>query len=168
MWSKIVKTATFILALIALQAFVVSPSYAQKDIDLVGPFTLSGNLLFNNQVHPDTYVLHLDINEGLLLNASSSIFDITLRVVGPNAAIELFDDDNGPGSDARLQFTAADAGWYIIVVSSFSGNPPTGNGAYTLRVERLGLTTLRTSGEQGDETGGNTSVEFGVNEVEQK
>ncbi|PON14378.1 hypothetical protein C2W62_29360 [Candidatus Entotheonella serta] len=168
MWSKLTKAVTFFLVLIALQAFVVSPSFAQKNINVVGPFTASGNLLFANQVHPDTYVLHLSDNERLRLDVNSSNFDTTLRVVGPDAAVNLFNDDGGPGLNSRLTFTARDTGYYIIVVSSFSGNPPGGNGAYTLRMERLGLTTLRTSGVAGDETGGNTSVQFGVNETEDK
>ncbi|WP_089941055.1 hypothetical protein [Candidatus Entotheonella palauensis] len=101
------------------------------------------------------------------LDVNSNNFDTTVRVVGPDAAINLFDDDGGPGVNSRLTFTARDVGFYIIVVSSFSGNPPRGNGAYTLRMERLGLAGLRTSGV-ADETGGNTSVTFGVNEIEEK
>jgi hypothetical protein len=71
------------------------------------------------------------------LSATNNAFDTTLRVVGPDASISLFDDDSGGGLASRLVFTATDTGAYIAVVSSFSGNP--GGGDYTLTFARGSL-----------------------------
>ncbi len=131
------KTLMAIAFVAVLSIAWVNNGYTQKNINFTGPFTIEETLLFGTQVYPDTYVFRLDFGDRVRLDVNSSDFDTTIRVVGPNAAIALFDDDGGPGLNSRLTFTAADTGYYIAVVSTFSGTALSGRGDYTLRLQRL-------------------------------
>lgn len=119
------------LALISL----ASPSQAQKLINFNTTGSVTSTLVFNNQIVPDVYSFFATAGEPIRVETSNISFDTTIRVIGPDAAINLFDDDGVAGTLAsRLNFTAADTGAYIVVVSSFSGNP--GGGNYTLNFAR--------------------------------
>jgi hypothetical protein len=88
--------------------------------------------------------------------------------VGPDASINLFDDDNGGGLASRLVFTAADTGAYMVVVSSFSGNP--GGGDYTLTFARGTLadqaSSVASAADEAQAPG--ESLAPGVNPLETK
>jgi hypothetical protein len=117
----------------------LSPSLAQaqKFINFTTTGSVNSTLVFNNQIVPDVYSFFATAGERIRVQTSNNSFDTTIRVIGPDAAINLFDDDGGGNLASRLVFTAADTGAYIVVVSSFSGNP--GGGNYTLTLARGSL-----------------------------
>jgi hypothetical protein len=124
-----------VLALgVALAGLVPSTAHAQKSIDFFTTGSVRSTLVFSNQIVPDTYYFFATAGERIRVRTSNNAFDTTIRVVGPDASISLFDDDSGGGLASNLAFTAADTGAYIVVVSSFSGNP--GGGDYTLTFAR--------------------------------
>jgi hypothetical protein len=122
-----------------------------KNIDFFTTGSLTSTLLFTNQVVPDVYVFPAQAGERIRLETSNTDFDTTIRVVGPDAAINLFDDDSGEGTASRLVFTAADTGWYVAVVSSFGGNPASlDNNNYVLNFAR-GDAALQAVSEVGED-----------------
>ena len=122
-----------------------------KNIDFFTTGSLTSTLLFTNQVVPDVYVFPAQAGERIRLETSNNDFDTTIRVVGPDAAINLFDDDSGEGTASRLVFTAADTGWYVAVVSSFGGNPASlDHNNYVLNFAR-GDAALRAVSEVGED-----------------
>lgn len=118
----------------------LSPSLAQaqKNINFTTTGSVRSTLVFTNQISPDVYSFFAVAGEPIRVQTSDNSFDTTLRVIGPDAAINLFDDDGGSVAGSflasRLVFTTADTGTYLVVVSSFSGNP--GGGDYTLTLAR--------------------------------
>ncbi|MBI3949621.1 MAG: PPC domain-containing protein [Acidobacteria bacterium] len=126
----VVMTVTFVV----LAGFSPSTAWGQKDINFSTVGTITSTLLFGNFVVPDVYSFFAEAGEMLRIETSNSVFDPTLRVVGPDAEIVLFDDDSGAGDNARIVFRAEDTGVYLVIVSSFSGNP--GGGSYTLTFAR--------------------------------
>jgi hypothetical protein len=123
-------------AFAAVNGLAPSIAHAEKNINFNSSGSVAATLVFNNQVVPDVYQFFARAGETVRLDTSNTGFDTTIRVIGPDAAISLFDDDGGPGLQSLLEFTAADSGAYVVVVSSFSGNP-VANGAYTLSFARV-------------------------------
>ena len=126
-----------VLALgVALAGLIPATAHAQKDINFNTTGSVRSTLLFSNQIHPDTYYFFATAGEYIRLQTSNlaSGLDTTIRVVGPNAATSLFDDDSGGGHASRLVFYAGETGAYIVVVSSYYGTP--GGGDYTLTFAR--------------------------------
>jgi hypothetical protein len=105
-----------------------------KNINFTTTGSVTSTLLFGNQISPDVYSFFAEAGEQIRLETSDASFDTTIRVVGPNAATDLFDDDGAGFPLSRLVFTTEDTGTYIAVVSSFGGNP--GGGNYTLNFAR--------------------------------
>src|SRR5688572_29733875 len=107
-----------------------------KNINFTTTGSLTSTLLFNNQISPDVYSFFAEAGQETRLETSNASegLDTTIRVVGPNAETNLFDDDGAGFPLSRLVFTAEDTGTYIAVVSSFGGNP--GGGNYTLDFAR--------------------------------
>jgi Bacterial pre-peptidase C-terminal domain len=138
---KILKSRITSLSLLFAAAFATlsglapSSAHAEKNINFDNTGSVNSTLVFNNQVVPDVYQFFAVAGEQIRLQTSNNSFDTTIRVIGPDAAINLFDDDGGGSLASRLVFTAADSGAYIVVVSSFSGNPGT-NANYTLNFAR--------------------------------
>jgi hypothetical protein len=120
-----------------------------KNIDFNTTGSVTSTLVFTNQIVPDVYSFPAAQGEQIRLETSNTSLDTTIRVVGPDAAIDLFDDDGGAGLASRLVFTAADTGFYIAIVSTFSGNPPGGN--YTLTFAR-GAAALQAVSEVSEDT----------------
>jgi len=122
----------------------LSPSLAQaqKFINFNTTGSVTSTLVFTNQIVPDVYSFFATAGERIRVQTSNNSFDTTIRVIGPDAAINLFDDDGGGNLASRLVFTAADTGAYIVVVSSFSGNPGGGNYTLTLARGSLALQTV--------------------------
>jgi hypothetical protein len=136
-----------------------------KNIHFTTTGSVTSTLLFNNLISPDVYTFFAAAGERIRLETSNAAFDTTIRVVGPDAAINLFDDDGGAGLASRLVFTAADTGWYIAVVSSFSGNP--GGGNYTLNFAR-GAAATQALSEVGEDAEQGTSMPEFENQAEAK
>jgi Bacterial pre-peptidase C-terminal domain len=132
-FTKVLAWASF--AALAGLATTSSTAHAQKTINFTTTGSVTSTLVFSNQVSPDVYSFFAAAGEQIRLQTSNNGFDTTIRVIGPDASINLFDDDSGGGVASRLVFTAADSGAYIVVVSSFSGNP-TSSGNYTLSFAR--------------------------------
>jgi len=105
-----------------------------KNINFTTSGSVTSTLLFNNQISPDVYSFSAEAGQEIRLETSNASFDTTIRVVGPNAETNIFDDDGAGFPLSRLVFTAEDTGTYIAVVSSFGGNP--GGGNYTLDFAR--------------------------------
>ena len=122
---------------VALSGLVPSSAHAQKNINFLTSGSVRSTLLFGNQIVPDVYEFFATAGERIRVQTSNNAFDTTIRVVGPDASISLFDDDSGGSLASRLVFTASDTGAYIAIVSSFSGNP--GGGNYTLTFARGAL-----------------------------
>lgn len=114
-------------------------------------------------IQPDVYSFFAVAGDSFQIDIVSSEFDPTLRVVGPDAAIALFSDDV-VGLNPSLFFTAADSGFYLAIVSSFSGNAP--GGAYTLTMSALRNSTLDVQ-DAGESREGESS-QRGYNESEAK
>ena len=136
-----------------------------KNINFTTTGSVTSTLVFGNLISPDVYSFFAQAGEQIRLETSNTAFDTTIRVVGPDAAIDLFDDDGGDGLDSRLVFTAADTGSYIAVVSSFSGNP--GGGDYTLTFAR-GAAARQALSEAGADTEQGKSMSEFENQVEVK
>jgi hypothetical protein len=132
-----------------------------KNINFTTTGSVTSTLLFGNLISPDVYSFFAQAGEQIRLETSNTNLDTTIRVVGPDAAINLFDDDSGDGFASRLVFTAADTGTYIAVVSTFSGNPPGGN--YTLNFAR-GAAVASPAAVSEDADRGKSMAEF-ENEV---
>jgi pre-peptidase len=137
-------------AFAALSSFAPSVAHAEKNIDFTTSGSVAATLVFSNQVVPDVYTFFARAGQTIRLETSNTNVDTTIRVIGPDASISLFDDDGGAGLQSLLQFTAADSGAYIVVVSSFSGNP-VNNGAYTLSFTRVVSTLQAFAPDEGDE-----------------
>jgi hypothetical protein len=121
----------------ALGALTASRAHAQKNINFTTSGSVASTMLFGNQISPDVYSFFASSGEDIRLQTSNSSFDTTIRVIGPDASFNLFDDDGGGSLTSRLAFTTADTGTYIVVVSSYSGNPnSSNNGNYTLSFAR--------------------------------
>jgi hypothetical protein len=134
------------LLVAALAALTTDTAHAQKNINFNSTGSVTSTLVFSNQVVPDVYEFFASAGEPIRLQTTNNGFDTTIRVVGPDASISLFDDDGGGSLASRLLFTAADSGAYIVIVSSFSGNPvPVANATYTLSFAR----GAAASGNQG-------------------
>lgn len=120
-----------------------------KNINFDTTGSITSTLLFGNQISPDVYWFFATAGEQIRLETSNAAFDTTIRVVGPNAQIELFDDDGAGNLNSRLVFTTANAGNYIAIVSSFAGSP--GGGNYTLSFAR-GAAALQAVSEVSEDT----------------
>ena len=129
--------------------------------------SVNSTLLFNNFISPDVYTFFAQAGERIRVETSNlqSGLDTTIRVVGPDAFITLFDDDGAGFPASRLVFTAADTGWYVAVVSTFSGNP--GGGNYTLNFAR-GTAALQAVSEVSEDTERGKSTPDVENQVEEK
>lgn len=138
-----------------------------KNISFAVTGSVNSTLVFNNFITPDVYTFFAQTGERIRLQTSNlqAGLDTTIRVVGPDAAINLFDDDGGGFPASRLVFTAADTGWYVAVVSTFSGNP--GGGNYTLNFAR-GAAALQAEGEVSEDTERGKSTPDVENQVEEK
>ena len=105
-----------------------------KNINFTTSGSVTSTLVFNNWISPDVYSFFAEAGQQIQLETSNAGFDTTIRAVGPDAAVDLFDDDSGDGVHSLLAFTTVDTGTYVVVVSSYSGNP--GGGLYTLTFTR--------------------------------
>jgi hypothetical protein len=132
------RRLTGVLAVLALVVvgggLAPSLAHAQKNIFFTTTGSVRSTLVFTNQISPDVYSFFATAGERIRVETSNNSFDTTIRVIGPDASINLFDDDSAGNRASRLVFTAADTGWYLVVVTSFSGNP--GGGDYTLNFAR--------------------------------
>jgi hypothetical protein len=129
------KARNLLVVVLGITGLLPSIAQAQKNINFSTIGSVTSTLVFGNFIVPDVYSFFVPaVGEPIRVETSNNSFDTTIRVVGPDAAINLFDDDGGTGNASRLDFTAADIGHYIIVVSSFSGNG--GGGNYTLTFAR--------------------------------
>jgi hypothetical protein len=127
-WRRLPGVGAVLATLVVGGGLFPSRAQAQKNIFFTTTGSVRSTLVFTNQISPDVYAFFATAGERIRVQTSNNSFDTTLRVIGPDAAINLFDDDGGsvpPASvlASRLVFTAADTGWYLVVVSSFSGNP---------------------------------------------
>lgn len=152
-WCRMSRVLGVLATLVALGGMFPSIALAEKNINFTTTGSVKSTLLFTNQISPDVYSFFVPTaGEQIRVQTSNNSFDTTIRVIGPDGFINLFDDDGGGNLASRLVFTAADAGTYIVVVSSFSGNP--GGGDYTLNFARgsaalQSLTELRVVPDEG-------------------
>jgi hypothetical protein len=143
-WRRRISGVLVVMATVGVcGGLAPSSAQAQKNINFTTTGSVRSTLVFGNQISPDVYSFFATAGERIRVQTSNNSFDTTIRVIGPDAAINLFDDDGGGSLASRLVFTAADTGTYLVVVSSFSGNP--GGGDYTLSFARgtAALQTLR-------------------------
>jgi hypothetical protein len=155
------------LLVAALAGLGTSSAHAQKNLDFNSTGSVTSSLVFSNQVVPDVYEFFASAGEQIRVQTVNNGFDTTIRVIGPDASINLFDDDSGGSLASRLLFTAADTGAYIVIVSSFSGNPvPVGRNNYTLSFAR-GAAAAQLNGLVAESEAGDSKPDVG-NPVEEK
>jgi hypothetical protein len=152
-WSKARRAASCLLAGAATAAFV-SPAAAQPEPaadraavpDRVPePQALSPGATVNGSLQPtdgsragryyDSYRLRLDKGESVQIDMASSAFDSFLDVTAPGESDETLrenDDGIADSLNARLRFTAPEAGDYLVRAQGLEQ----GTGAYTLAVTR--------------------------------
>jgi hypothetical protein len=98
--------------------------------------TKTGTLTANDAVTgdegnlTDAYALRLTAGQEVQIDLSSSEFDAKLELKAPNGDEVAEDDDSGPGTSARIRFTAPRAGVYQVRALALSAGSM---GAYTLR-----------------------------------
>jgi pre-peptidase len=165
-WQRMSGLVAVLALGVALAGLVPSTAHAQKSIDFFTTGSVRSTLVFTNQIVPDTYYFFATAGEYIRVQTSYNAFDTTLRVVGPDVSINLFDDDSGGGTASRLTFYAADTGAYIVVVSSFSGNP--GGGDYTLTFARGAYAASSGASPADEAQAPGESLAPGVNEPQAK
>ena len=133
-WLRINSVLAVMAMSVVLGGLSPSVARAQKSINFATTGSVRSTLVFTNQISPDVYSFRATVGDQIEVRTSDNTFDTTIRVIGPDASISLFDDDSGGNLASLLVFTAQDTGTYIVVVSSFSGNP--GGGDYTLNFAR--------------------------------
>lgn len=137
-WRQVSGVLAGLAMVVVIGGLAPAPAHAQKNINFTTTGSVRSTLVFGNQISPDVYSFFATAGERIRVETSNfdtSVLDTTLRVVGPDASINLFDDDGGATFHAsRLVFTTDDTGTYLVIVSSFSGNP--GGGDYTLTFAR--------------------------------
>lgn len=124
------ETGAFTLAVAATvpPALTAQPiTYGQSK---TGALTQSDAATGEDSALTDAYALRLTAGQMVQIDLSSSEFDTKLELMSPTGIKLADDDDSGPGTAARLQFTAPGAGVYQIRAMGLSGDAM---GAYTLR-----------------------------------
>jgi hypothetical protein len=81
--------------------------------------------------HVEPWTLELRQGERVSITMRSSAFDAYLIVAQRGGGFSRNDDDGGGGSDARVTFTAPEAGTYVVRANSMAAGAA---GAYTLEV----------------------------------
>ncbi len=81
--------------LVVLDGLSPSLAQAQKFINFNTTGSVTSTLVFTNQIVPDVYSFFATAGERIRVQTSNNSFDTTIRVIGPDAAINLFDDDGG-------------------------------------------------------------------------
>jgi serralysin len=98
------------------------------------PFSYTGEIAQVNEV--DNYSVHLTIDQTYHFNLSghtngmNGTFDPTLTIYDGAGNQVAFDDDSGPGLDAKIDFTPTYSDDYTFAVAGYSGT-----GDYTLTGE---------------------------------
>ncbi|HHH27347.1 MAG TPA: hypothetical protein ENK57_03215, partial [Polyangiaceae bacterium] len=83
----------------------------------------------------DRYFVDVEANDRLLVTLSSSAFDPILEVTPPRSGALVNDDWEGDTSHSQIELISSAAGQMKIEVRSYNGE---GQGAYSLRVQRVG------------------------------
>jgi len=92
----------------------------------------AGDYTMGDGTWADVWYIEATAGQRLVIELRSRAFDAYLQLLDPWGN-RLAEDDDGAGSnDARITFTATQAGRYQIVVNNFGDTPATG--AYTLAV----------------------------------
>ncbi|HKU38188.1 MAG TPA: pre-peptidase C-terminal domain-containing protein [Polyangiales bacterium] len=134
--------------------------------------------MFGNFIVPDVYTFFANPGEQIRLQTSNNgdpnagnLLDTTIRVIGPDASTNLFDDDGGGNLASRLTFTTTRAGEYTVVVSTFAGNPigaNDNNGNYVLTLARGGALLPLVADPTAKAADANTAVPAETPVVEKK
>ncbi len=123
-------TGSFTLAVAA----IVPPTLAAQPITFgqskTGALTTGDATSGDENLPTDAYALRLTANQQVQIDLSSPEFDPKLELHAPGGEKVADDDDSGPGTSARIRFTAPRAGLYQVRAMSLSDS---GLGAYTLR-----------------------------------
>jgi hypothetical protein len=117
---------------LALTSVTPTPLSAQPIVfgqSKTGALTANDATTGNDNVATDAYALRLAVGQQVQIDMSSSEFDPKLELYSGGESVAQ-DDDGGPGTSARIRFTAPRAGVYQIRAMSLTSG---GLGAYTLR-----------------------------------
>lgn len=118
---------------LALTAVVPPPLTAQPLVfgqSKTGTLTPTDSTTGDENLPTDAYALRLTAGQEVQIDLSSSDFDPKLELYAPGGSKVSEDDDAGPGTSARIRFTATRAGTYQVRAMALQSE---GNGAYTLR-----------------------------------
>ncbi len=124
------ETGAFTLAV----AGIVPPPLAAQPIPFgqtkTGVLATTDATTGDGNTLTDAYNLRLTAGQQVQIDLSSSEFDPKLELMAPGGDKVSDDDDSGPGTSARIRFTAPSAGTYQIRAMALTDG---GLGAYTLR-----------------------------------
>lgn len=123
----------------AMTLVLAAPAHAQAQRTINVGQTLSGALSTDDpkaedQSFYDDYSLRLNAGQGVEIVQSSAAFDSFLLIgqgTGSAFTSSATDDDGAGGQDARLRFTAKEAGLYTVRVNALNADM---SGPYSLRV----------------------------------
>jgi hypothetical protein len=115
-----------------------SPVHAQKKLDFEYTGSVMSSLVASDHMIPDVYSFVAEAGQEFVLNTSLTSIDTTIRVIGPDADLNLFNDDAFGVLSSYLQFSAPVSGTYVVIVATFGGYTDGGN--YALNFERRPLT----------------------------
>src|ERR687888_2786059 len=90
--SKTREGVKVMVTLVVLGGLFPSIAQAQKFINFDTTGSVTSTLVFGNQIVPDVYSFFATAGEQIRVQTSNNSFDTTIRVTGPDAAINLFDD----------------------------------------------------------------------------
>jgi hypothetical protein len=124
------ETGAFTLNVVA----VVPPALAAEPFTFgqtkTAALTANDAVTGDDGISTDAYALRLTAGQQVQIDLSSSEFDPKLELKAPNGDQVAEDDDSGPGTNARIRFTATRAGVYQVRAMALTAG---GLGAYTLR-----------------------------------
>jgi hypothetical protein len=124
------ETGPFTLALTAVTPTALSAQPITYGQSRTGALTANDASSGDDDVATDAYALRLTAGQEVQIDLSSSEFDPKLELYSPGGEKVMEDDDGGPGTSARVRFTAPRAGVYQIRAMPLQSG---GLGAYTLR-----------------------------------
>jgi hypothetical protein len=124
------ETGAFTLAVVATTPPALSAQPITFGQSQTGALTASDAVSGDDNALTDAYALRLNAGQEVQIDLSSSQFDAKLELMSPTGERVADDDDNGPGNNARIRYTAPRAGVYQIRAMSYGDGSM---GAYTVR-----------------------------------
>lgn len=116
-------------------ALTSTTAHAQKKLDWDNTGSIGGTLIAHPHLIPDIYSFEAEAGENIVFRTSLTDLDTTIRVIGPDASVDIFNDDsNNEVLTSWVDFIAPVSGTYYVIVSTYAGQPT--GGQYAFNFER--------------------------------